>query len=70
MPCKLLWHAGAARFLSTMNHGDVLTMSAQLQRSRLLEAASQLVGLARYGLLLMYTAPDQHLSAEYVAYQA
>ena len=63
-PCKLLWCAGAACFLSTMNHGDVMTMSAQLQRSRLFKAASHLVGLGRCGLGLMYTAPNFLISQQ------
>lgn len=55
---RILWCAGAAHFLSIMNQGDVMTMSAQLQRSRLFKAAGQLVGVARCGPCLMYTAFD------------
>lgn len=47
--CKHLWLAGVACFLSIMSEGDVMTMSVQQQRSQLFRAASQLVGLSRYG---------------------
>lgn len=49
LACRHLWLAGVARFLSIMSENDAKTMSVQQQRSQLFRAASQLVGLSRYG---------------------